>query len=77
MLPLTFANPADYSKVAPRDKVSIVGLPPRPGQQLTLKGTKPDGATYSFPVNHTFNDNQISWFKAGSALNAMGRPKAT
>lgn len=72
MLPLTFADPADYSKVGPRDKVSIVGLPPVPGVQLTVKGVKPDGGQYSFPVNHTFNENQITWFKAGSALNAMG-----
>lgn len=34
-------------------------------------GKRPDGSTYEFPVNQTFNENQISWFKAGSALNAM------
>lgn len=73
MLPLTFANPSDYDKVGPRDKVSILGLPPSPGKQLTLKGESPDGKTYEFPVNHTFNDNQITWFKAGSALNAMAK----
>jgi aconitate hydratase len=72
MLPLTFSNPSDYDKVGPRDKVSIVGLPPAPGKPLTFKGTKPDGTTYSFPVSHTFNENQITWFKHGSALNAMG-----
>lgn len=76
MLPLTFADPSDYDKVGPRDKLSIVGLPPKPGQQLTVEGTRPDGGKYSFPVNHTFNDNQITWFKAGSALNAMGEAKA-
>ena len=73
MLPLTFANPEDYNKVGSRDKLSIVGLPPKPGQQLTVEGKKPDGGTYSFKVNHTFNDNQLTWFKAGSALNAMGQ----
>ena len=72
MLPLTFADPADYDKVGPRDKISIVGLPPQPGVQLTIKGKTPEGASYEFPVNHTFNDNQITWFKHGSALNAMG-----
>lgn len=72
MLPLTFADPADYDKVGPFDKIAIRGLPPKPGAQLTLEGTRPDGSTYSFPVNHTFNENQLNWFKHGSALNAMG-----
>ncbi len=71
MLPLTFADPSDYDKVGPRDKLSIVGLPPVPGTQLTVEGSTPEGKTYSFKVNHTFNDNQVTWFKAGSALNAM------
>lgn len=45
-------------QVGPHDRVAIRGLPPKPGQQLTLEGTRPDGSTYSFPVNHTFNENQ-------------------
>ena len=74
LLPLTFADPADYEKVGPFDTVSIKGLQSfAPGKPLTFSGTRPDGTTYEFPVNHTFNDNQITWFKAGSALNAMGR----
>jgi aconitate hydratase len=73
MLPVTFANPEDYVKVGTRDKISIIGLPPTPGQPLQVKGSKPDGTNYTFTVNHTFNDNQLAWFKAGSALNAMGR----
>ena len=77
MLPLTFANPADYDKVGPRDKLSILGLPPAPGKQLTVRGTKPDGSSYEFPVNQTFNENQITWFKHGSALNAMGAGAAS
>lgn len=40
-----------------------------------MVGKKPDGETYEFPVDHTFNENQIEWFKAGSALNAMARSK--
>ena len=72
LLPLTFADPADYDKVGPFDKISIQGLTEfAPGKPLTLEGTRPDGSTYSFAVNHTFNDNQINWFKHGSALNAM------
>lgn len=73
LLPLTFADPADYGKIAPTDEISILGLATfAPGKPLTLKGTRADGSTYEFPVNQTFNDNQITWFKAGSALNAMG-----
>lgn len=75
MLPLTFANPEDYNKVGPRDEVDIIGLPPLPGKPLTLRGKKPDGVQYEFHVNHTFNDNQLTWFKHGSALNAMGASK--
>jgi len=73
MLPLTFADPADYDKVGPFDKLSIKGLKTfAPGKQLTVEGTRPDGSKYEFPVNQTFNENQINWFKHGSALNAMG-----
>ncbi|KAK9823152.1 hypothetical protein WJX72_000640 [[Myrmecia] bisecta] len=74
MLPLTFANPADYDKVGPFDKLSILGLKTfAPGKPLTVEGKRPDGSTYNFQVNQTFNDNQIEWFKAGSALNAMAQ----
>ena len=73
MLPLTFADPKDYDTIGPFDKIAIKGLTDfQPGKPLTLEGTRPDGSTYSFPVNQTFNENQITWFKAGSALNAMG-----
>jgi len=72
MLPLTFANPADYAKIDSRDEVSIKGLTTfAPGKPLTLEVSKPNGTKVSIPVNHTFNDGQIGWFKAGSALNAM------
>ena len=78
MLPLTFANPADYELVGPRDKIAITGLATfAPGKPLTVTGTRPDGKTYSFPVNHTFNEGQIAWFKAGSALNHMKAVAAT
>ena len=72
MLPLTFADAADYAKVGPRDTLSVLGLPPTPGKPLTVRGKHPDGATYEFQVQHTYNDNQLEWFHAGSALNAMG-----
>ena len=77
LLPLTFADPADYDKVGPFDKISVLGLTTfAPGVPLKLVGERPDGSKYEFPVNHTFNDNQITWFKAGSALNAMGEANA-
>lgn len=72
MLPLTFADAADYEKVGSRDKLSVLGLGElAPGKPLTVKGVKPDGSSYTFVVNHTFNANQIGWFKHGSALNLM------
>lgn len=47
--------------MGPFDKISIKGLTTfAPGKPLTLEGKRPDGSTYSFPVNHTFNDNQVS-----------------
>ena len=72
MLPLTFASPADYDAVAPTDRLSILGLKSfAPGKPLSVRGKRVDGTTYEFAVNHTFNDNQINWFRHGSALNAM------
>eukprot|EP00808_Paulinella_micropora_P020112 g52815.t1 len=72
MLPLTFANPADYDKVQASDKVAILGLTTfAPGKPLTLQLTHKDGSVDKITVNHTFNENQIEWFKSGSALNKM------
>lgn len=73
LLPLTFANPADYDKIDPADRVSVLGLTQlAPGKQLTLRVHKANGKSVDIPVNQTFNENQIAWFKAGSALNHMG-----
>lgn len=73
MLPLTFADPADYDRISGDDTVAIVGLASfAPGSPLTLRVTPADGsAAFDITVNHTFNEQQIEWFKAGSALNAM------
>ncbi|KAI9336518.1 aconitase family-domain-containing protein [Obelidium mucronatum] len=77
MLPLTFANPSDYEKINPEDIVSIVGLEKfQPGVPLTLRVSKPDGAKVDIKLNHTFNEGQIGWFKAGSALNLMAASAA-
>ena len=72
MLPLTFADPADYDRITGDETVAIRGLTTfQPGQPLQLEVTKPDGKSFSIDLNHTFNEQQISWFKAGSALNVM------
>nr|XP_027218300.1 aconitate hydratase, mitochondrial-like [Penaeus vannamei] len=72
MLPLTFANPADYDKITPDDKISLLGLADlAPGKPLECRIKHPDGSTETISLNHTLNEQQISWFKAGSALNRM------
>jgi aconitate hydratase len=72
MLPLTFADPSDYDKIREDDKVSIIGLTDlAPGKQLKLVIKHADGSTDEAMLNHTFNENQIEWFKAGSALNLI------
>jgi len=72
LLPLKFANPADYDKVREDDRVNIVGLAAfAPGKNLLVTLRHSDGTTESFEVVHTFNQEQIAWFKAGSALNLM------
>jgi len=72
MLPLTFADPADYDKTTPADKVSIVGLDSfQPGVPLKGIFKHADGSQDEITLNHTFNSNQIEWFHAGSALNRM------
>ena len=64
-------------QIGPFDKIIIKGLTDfKQCKPLTVLVKKPDGATYEFPVNQTFNDNQLTWFKAGSALNAMAQGKA-
>ena len=71
MLALTFADKDDYKKVREEDKISIVGLKEfAPGKPLTAILYHADGTEESFTVNHTYNELQIKWFKAGAALNA-------
>ncbi|XP_068574369.1 aconitate hydratase, mitochondrial [Cebidichthys violaceus] len=72
LLPLTFADPHDYDKIRPDDKISINGLQTLvPGKALTAVIKHSDGSQESITLNHTFNETQIEWFKAGSALNRM------
>ncbi|NQU28486.1 MAG: aconitate hydratase [Candidatus Marinimicrobia bacterium] len=70
VLALTFSNPADYDRICSNDKVSITGLTKfSPGNQLILKVNHTDGSIENIKLNHTYNERQIEWFRAGSALN--------
>ena len=72
MLALTFANKSDYDKIREDDQFDIKGLTSFvPGQQLTIVLHHADGNSEEFKVNHSYNENQIEWFKAGGALNII------
>jgi len=72
MLPLNFADKADYDKINPDDHISIVGLNEfAPGKNLTAVLKHSDGSSESIELTHTFNEQQINWFHSGSALNRM------
>ncbi len=77
MLALTFADKADYDKIREDDIFDIKGLMSfSPEKPLTIVIHHSDGKIEEIKANHTYNANQIEWFKAGSALNAMGKAKA-
>merc|ERR1711973_277430 len=72
MLPLTFNNKADYELVQPSDRLSLLGLNElTPGKPVDCVITHADGSNEDITLNHTFNEQQITWLKAGSALNRM------
>jgi aconitate hydratase len=72
MLALTFADKTDYDKIQEDDVIDIVGLKDfAPGVPLTLVLNHADGSREEIKVNHTYNEAQIEWFKAGSALNLI------
>ena len=72
MLALTFANKEDYDKVQEDDSIDIVGLTSfAPGKQLTMVLNHKDGSKDQIALNHTYNEPQIAWFKAGGALNVI------
>ncbi|MGD9487385.1 MAG: aconitate hydratase [Calditrichaceae bacterium] len=72
MLGLTFANPADYDKIKEDDTIDIIDLTDfTPGKPLTLELHHADGSSEKIKTNHSYNDSQIAWFKAGSALNMI------
>ena len=72
MLGLTFDNEADYDLIQVDDTFNFTDLASfAPGKQLTLEVVHADGSTDSIKLNHTYNAQQIEWFKAGSALNLI------
>lgn len=72
ILPFTFAKPEDYDKIGETDRVSIVDLMKlAPGKNVTMKVRHADGSEDSIEVKHTMTEEQIGWFKAGSALNLI------
>ena len=76
VLPLTFANPADYDLVRVDDTVGVTGLSTlSPGSTITVVLTHADGTTDSIACNHTMSEEHIAWFKAGSALNLLAAKK--
>jgi aconitate hydratase len=72
MLALTFVNKDDYEKIQENDVVDITGLTDfAPGKPLTMVLHHADGTSDKVKLNHTYNEQQIEWFKAGSALNLI------
>jgi len=72
MLALTFADKADYDKIKEDDIIDVIGLTEfQENRPLTIALHHKDGSVEQFKVNHTYNQNQFDWFKAGSALNQI------
>ena len=71
LLPLTFADPDTYDEIGEHDRINVLDLPPVPGRNVRCQIVKPDGTTVDFECTHTFSDEQVEWFRAGSALNIV------
>jgi len=72
VLPLTFADPADYDAIGESDRISVIGLAGlAPGRPVEVVVNHADGGATSIATNHTMSDDQIAWFRAGSALNLI------
>src|SRR5436309_9387681 len=72
ILALTFADPKDYEKIELMDRISVVNLQNlKPGKPVTVVVHKADGKEITIQTHHSLTAQQISWFKAGSALNAL------
>ena len=74
MLGLTFANEVDFDLIQEDDRFHFVDLESfAPGKPLTIEVEHADGSKDTIVTNHTYNDQQIEWFRAGSALNLIKR----
>ncbi|MGB3395158.1 MAG: aconitate hydratase [Nitrospira sp.] len=72
ILALTFADPKDYDKIEQQDRISVTGLNNlAPGKPVQVIIHKADGTALTIQTNHSITEQQIAWFKAGSALNAL------
>jgi len=72
ILPLTFTKASDYDLFDQADRVSVTRLAQlAPAKPVTVVITKPGGKSVTIQCQHTLTDEQIGWFKAGSALNAL------
>ena len=70
VLPLTFNDPADYDRIGERDRISILGLSElAPGRTVQGRIRHEDGSSTDIELSHTFAEDQIPWFRFGSALN--------
>ena len=77
MLGITFDNPEDYDKIQEDDTFNFVDLKDfAPGKPLTIEVVHSDGSTVTLMANHTYNAQQIEWYKAGSALNLIKQTNA-
>jgi aconitate hydratase len=77
MLPLTFTNPADYDVFREDDMIAIDIDQLAPGKNLIMTITHVDGSSDNITVKHSMNEQQIGWFKAGSALNLIAANSAS
>jgi aconitate hydratase len=74
VIPLTFVDPADYEKFREDDKVSVTGLDSlAPGKNVSVKIKHSDGTEEDIETKHTMSEQQIEWFRAGSALNKIAK----
>ena len=71
IVPLTFADPATYDMIGELDTITVRDMPPKPDQPVRCYLNKRGGDPIEFQALHTFSDEQIEWFKAGSALNVV------
>ena len=71
VLALTFDDPSDYDKVRKGDRISVLCSSIVPGQPVAVVLHHEDGSVESFTARHSYNAQQIGWFRAGSALNAV------